>query len=474
MRYSPDLNSDNVESPAVTFCMKVYGCQMNVYDSDRVRTALTRRGWQEVPLDREGEADLVVVTGCSVRAKAEQKVWSELGRYEASWKRGRRPTVALTGCIAQSRGEDGEITLGRRALSRFPWVRVISGPRHIGLLPDGLARAMSDPRLKLDLLDGDSREFFELDEIAVRRENPWRAYVTIAHGCDNFCSYCIVPHVRGRFLSRPEEDVLREVRALVEDGVREITLLGQNVNSYGKDFSDPSATFAALLRRVARIDGLDRVRFVTSLPQDFTPDIVEVMAEEPAVCPSLNLPIQSGSDRILKLMNRKYTRAEFMDKVAMVRSALGGAEALGLTTDLIVGFPGETEEDFEDSLSALSEVRFDLVHSAAYSEREGTPAATMPGALPREVRLERLTRLNQHQDAITLSINQGLVGRPFPVLVEGPAPRGLDSAGKRLLQGRTPTDKVAIFPGDEALLGQFLDVRITEAEAWCLHGEIVG
>lgn len=435
------------------FHMKVYGCQMNVYDSDRVRTALVRRGWEDT---KEAEADLVVVTGCSIRGKAEQKVWSELGRYADAWSSGRRPVVALTGCIAQS--------LGRRALSRFPWVRLVSGPRHIGLLPDGLERVMRDGA-RVDLLDDDPRDFFDLDEFTARRENPWRAYVTIAHGCDNFCTYCIVPYVRGRFLSRPAEDILREVRLLVKSGVREVTLLGQNVNSYGKDFSD-GTTFASLLRDVARIDGLDLVRFVTSLPQDFTEDIVEVMAGERTVCPSLNLPIQAGSDRILKLMNRKYTRAEYLEKVRMVRRAL---PELGLTSDLIVGFPGETEEDFEASVSALEEIRFDLVHTAAYSERMGTPAANMPGALPQEVRLSRLTHINAVQDAITLSINEALVGRTFRVLADAPAPKG-----EGLLQGRTSTDKVTLFPGGEELLGKFVDVRITEAESWCLRGEIAG
>ena len=434
------------------FHMKVYGCQMNVYDSDKVRTALVRRGWED---SAESEADLVVVTGCSVRGKAEQKVWSELGRYADAWSRGKRPVVALTGCIAQS--------LGKKALSRFPWVRLVSGPRHIGLLPDGLERVMRDGA-RVDLLDDNPRDFFDLDEFTARRENPWRAYVTIAHGCDNFCTYCIVPYVRGRFLSRPTEEILREVRLLAASGVREITLLGQNVNSYGKDRSD-GTTFSSLLRGVARVEGIDLVRFVTSLPQDFTEDIVEVMASERAVCPSLNLPIQAGSDRILKLMNRKYTRAEYLDKVRMVRGAL---PELGLTSDLIVGFPGETEEDFEASVSALEAIRFDLVHTAAYSERAGTPAATMPGALPQAVRLSRLTRINAVQDAVTLSINKGLVGRTYRVLADSPAPKGIG-----LLQGRTPTDKVLLFPGKESMLGGFVTVRVTEAESWCLHGEIL-
>ena len=453
------------------FCVKVWGCQMNVYDSDRVRTALALRGWEEIPPEREDEAELILITGCSVRAKAEQKVWSEIGRYEQSWKKDRRPTIALTGCVAQSRAWDGETPLGRKAMSRFPWVRLVSGPRHIGLLPDGLERIMNEPKARLDLLDTDPREFYDMPVseggITARRENKYKAYVTIAYGCDNFCTYCIVPYVRGRFLSRPRCDILNEVRALVDDGVREVTLLGQNVNSYGKDFpeNNGSPAFASLLRDVARIDGLSRVRFVTSLPQDFTRDIVDVMAEEPAVCPSLNLPIQAGSDRILKLMNRKYTRAEYIEKVEMVRSAL---PELGLTTDLIVGFPGETDEDFEASLSALDEIRFDLVHSAAYSEREGTPAATMQGALPVKTRLERLTRLNDVQDAITLSINKSLTGKVYEVLVDGFAPKG-----EGLLQGRTPTDKVVIFQGDKELIGQFVKAEIIEAESWCLHGRIL-
>ena len=249
---------------------------------------------------------------------------------------------------------------------------------------------------------------------------------------------------------------------LIDDGVQEITLLGQNVNSYGKDIG---LKFSRLLEEVARLEGIKRVRFVTSLPQDFTPEIVDVMAGNETVCPSLNLPVQSGSNRILKLMNRKYTREEYIEKVEMTRGKIPG---LGLTTDLIVGFPSETEEDFEDSLRLLREVRFDLVHSAAYSEREGTPAAVMEGALPVSVRLQRLTRFNELQDSITLEINEALKGEVFEILVDDDAPKG-----NGFLQGRTPSDKVVIFKGSKELLGQFVKVKITEAEAWCLHGELV-
>ena len=428
---------------------------MNVYDADRVRTVLCSRGWNEVD---ESEADVIMITGCSVRAKAEQKVWSELGLYDSSWKKTQRPLVALTGCIAQR--------IGLNALNRFPYVRLVAGPRHIGFLPDAIEQIFTHPKSRINLLDDDPKEFyglnFDSNNITIKRGNKYKAYVTIAHGCDNFCTYCIVPYVRGRFVSRKPEDVIDECRMLIADGVKEITLLGQNVNSYGKDIG---LNFAGLLERVAKLEGIRRVRFVTSLPQDFTEDIANVMAGNETICPSLNLPVQSGSTRILRLMNRKYTREEYIDKVRMIRGKIPG---LGLTTDLIVGFPGETEEDFDESMSLLREVRFDLVHSAAYSERDGTPAAKMEGALPVEVRLERLNRFNALQDSITLEINEALTGQTFEVLADDFAPKG-----EGLLQGRTPSDKVVIFEGDESILGQFVKVRIKSAEAWCLHGELV-
>jgi tRNA-2-methylthio-N6-dimethylallyladenosine synthase len=431
--------------------MKVYGCQMNVCEGDRLRTAMVRRGWVE---SGEEDADVVVFIGCSVRDKAERKVWSELGRYAEPWKRAGRPVVALTGCVAQN--------LGEAAMNRYPWVRLVSGPRHVGFLPDALERAANGERLSL--LDEDPREFHDLGEFSMLRDVKCRAYVTIANGCDNFCSYCIVPFVRGRFVSRPAEDVMREVRELVDDGAKEIILLGQNVNSYGNDWGgqgDRPSHFAELLRSVAR--EVPRVRFVTSLPQDFGEDTVRVMASEPSVCPSLSLPIQSGSDRVLRLMNRRYTRAEYFAKVAMARSALPG---LAISSDLIVGFPGETERDFEDSLSALSELRFDALHSAAYSERAGTRAATMPDSVPREVRMQRLSRVNALQAEIVLSINRSLVGSRQRVLVEGFAPNN------GLLQGRTPSDKVVVFDASPSIIGSFADVTITEAHAWYLSGEV--
>ncbi|MDD2378904.1 MULTISPECIES: tRNA (N6-isopentenyl adenosine(37)-C2)-methylthiotransferase MiaB [Aminobacterium] len=433
------------------FILKVYGCQMNVYDGDKLRTALIRNGWQETP---ENEADIVIFNGCSIRAKAEHKVWSELGRYGESWSDKKKPFVAVTGCIAQR--------LGSAMMTRFPWVRLVGGPRHIGDLPEALERVMAGERVSL--LDEDPRAFVDLAVPPIERVNLWKAYVTIAHGCDNFCTYCIVPYVRGRFVSRLPEDILVEIRGLVEDGVKEITLLGQNVNSYGQDFKN-GYTFSSLLRDVAAIDGLPLLRFVTSHPKDFTPDIVEVMAHYPKICPSINLPIQSGSDRILKKMNRKYTLAKYRETVSVIRNAL---PEVGLTSDLIVGFPGETEEDFQASVAALHEFRYDLVHTAAYSPREGTAAATMEDQIDQDVKMKRLNTVNAVQSEIALQINRGLVGKRYKILIDDWAPKG-----ESLVQGRTPGDKVVIMEGTEEFIGRFALVSITSAENWCLHGEVI-
>lgn len=436
------------------FALKVYGCQMNVYDGDKIRSALVARGWREAG---EDEADVVVLNGCSIRDKAEQKVWSDLGRYGERWARERKPAVAVTGCVAQN--------VGRRMAARFPWVRFVSGPRHIGIVPEGLDRLMEGERETFFHLDDDPRAFLDLPGATVERVNPWKAFITIAHGCDNFCSYCIVPYVRGRFVSRPPGEILAEMTVLVNDGVREITLLGQNVDSYGQDL--PTACAFSDLLRAGAGTGVRRLRFVTSHPKDFTPDVVEAMAARGDVlCPSVNLPIQSGSDGMLRRMNRRYTVADFRRIVSLLRSRLPG---LGLTTDLIVGHPGEREEDFQDSLAALREFRFDVVHSAAYSPRPGTAAAAWTDQVPREVAMARLNAVNELQKEIATEINRALVGRTVEVLLDDEAPRG---AG--MLQGRTPSDKVVLVEAGKELLGRFVSVEITRGESWCLTGRVLG
>ena len=330
------------------------------------------------------------------------------------------------------------------------------------MVPDALEKALRNKVVVY--LDEDPREMVDLKVTPIIRSNPFKAFVTIAHGCDNFCTYCIVPYVRGRFVSRRPDEILEEVSELVEDGILEVTLLGQNVDSYGKDFCK-GYRFSDLLRDVSRIPGLLRVRFTTSHPRDFTDDVIEVMAEEQKICPAVNLPIQSGSDKILKKMNRGYTVKGYEGIIRRLRNAIPD---ISITSDLIVGFPGETEEDFVDTLNMLERMQFDLVHTASYSPREGTPAAVMPDQISQEEKKRRLAIVNELQDAISFKKNLDLVGKVVEVLFDDLAPKG-----GGLLQGRTPTDKVVLVPGDETMLGKLYEVRITEASNWYLYGELV-
>ena len=433
------------------FTIYVYGCQMNVYDADRLRTALLDRGWNETT---EDEADVVIYVTCSIRAKAEQKVWSEIGRLDNLNKDRRSPFVAVVGCMAQR--------LGDAFMSRFPNVRLVAGPRNLGRVPKGLEEVIKNRKTCLFL--DDHNELHDLGCAPIRRENPWKAFLTIAHGCDNFCTYCIVPYVRGRFRSRAPEEIIEEVRRLTDDGVREISLIGQNVNSYGADFKN-GYSFASLLRDVASERKLDRIRFYTSHPRDFTKDIVDVMAENPKICPAINLPIQSGSDRVLAAMRRGYTLEQYASTVKMIRE---GLSEVAITSDLIVGFPGETDEDFQASLKALERFRFDLLHSAAYSPREGTVASQMQDQLPEEEKKRRLNEVNRVQSRISAEINKALLGRTCEILIDGLAPKG-----KGLLQGRTATDKVVIVEGPESMLGRMVKARIDRAGNWYLFGSLL-
>ena len=340
--------------------------------------------------------------------------------------------------------------------------------RHITLgqiedeLPDALLEAYTEEQPRL-YLDDDPRGLEDLCTPPLERTNQYKAFVTIAHGCDHFCSYCIVPYVRGRFQSRRAELILNEARTLVESGVREIMLLGQNVNSYGSDLE--GQTFAQLLQAMASIPGLLRLRFTTSHPVDFGDDILTVMQNNPVIAPSINLPVQSGSDVILKEMNRGYSRAQYMEAIGRIRAAIPG---VALTTDIIVGFPGETDQDFQDSLELLRSARFDMAHTASYSPREGTVAAKREDTIPPNIKAARLDELNRLQAAIGLEINLELEGQVLDVLFDDKAGKG-----EGLLQGRTATDKVVIVRSSEENLGKILPVRIKSATAWSLEGEIV-
>ena len=434
------------------YSLRVFGCQMNVVDGDRLKTVLRGKGWTEAG---EEDADLVIMVTCSIREKAEQKVFSELGRFRGRWVKETRPAVAVIGCMAQR--------VGRELLARFPWVRLVAGPRHLGKVPEVIDSLPGSPS-RFVMLDEDPVSVLDLDTPGIVRSSRVKAYVTIAHGCDNFCTYCIVPYVRGRFQSRSPEVILRDVETLVADGARDITLLGQNVNSYGFDFPE-GPSFPELLGRVADIPGLWRLRFVTSHPRDFTREIVATMEEKPVICPSLNLPIQSGSDRILEKMNRGYTVQQYAEKVDWLRAAF---PETGLTTDMIVGFPGETEEDFELSMAAIDRFRYDLVHSAAYSKRPPSRAASMEGQVPEEEKMRRLNTLNARQREISISINRGFEGKVLEVLFEDIAPKG-----EGLIAGRTASDKVVLAPGGIEEIGKLRRVRIDKGDSWSLMGVMI-
>jgi tRNA-2-methylthio-N6-dimethylallyladenosine synthase len=390
---------------------------------------------------------------CSIRDKAEQKVVSEIGRYDMQFRQKGAPAVVLVGCMAQR--------VGREMAKKFSCVKLVSGPRHLGLVPQGIDDVLADGRTRY-FMDDDPRALTDLEVTPLERLNPYKAYVTITYGCDRFCSYCIVPYVRGRLQSRGKGAILDEMAALAASGVTEITLLGQNVDAYGKDKNDGYG-FASLLSDASKVAGIKRLRFATSHPRDFDEDILAVMAATPSICRAINLPVQSGSDRVLQAMNRGYTSGQYLALVEKIRAALPD---VSITTDLIVGFPGETEEDFNDSYELLRRCRFDIVHTAAYSPRDGTRAAVMDGQIDNRVKAARLNKINDLQSELARELNEEYAGRELEVLIDGPAPRG-----EGLLQGRTMSDKVVIIPGGSEDYGKLLRVRITRAGHWSLEGE---
>lgn len=435
---------------ASSFALVVFGCQMNVQDGDRLRTHLLGRGMAELPPE---EADLVILVTCSIRAKAEDKALSLLGRLERRFRSKGRPSVVVAGCMAQR--------MGASLLSRFSCARAILSPRLLGKVEELLEAISSGERVLL--LHEGRDELLELPCPPLARDNPTRAYLTVAHGCDNFCTYCVVPYVRGSFRSRPPEVVLEEAKALLSSGARLLCLVGQNVTAYGRDLG---LSFEDLLISVSSLEGPFWLSFTTCHPRDTSPRLFEAMAERPRAMRAINLPVQSGSNEVLRRMGRGYTREDFLRLISLFRSTLG--EMACATSDVIVGFPGETEEDFEQTLDLLERAQLDMVHSAAFSPRPGTAAARMEGDLPEEVKLRRLNELNALQKSISLRRNRAYLGREVLVLLEEVAPKG----GGRL-QGRTHTDKPVVVEGDPRDLGRFALVAVRRAGSFTLYGDII-
>ncbi len=422
-----------------------FGCQMNVADSDWLAGALERRGFTQSPLE---EAGVIVLNTCSVREKPEKKVYAALGRISRA---ARRPDafVAVAGCVAQQLG--GE-------LFKFPQVRLIVGGDGMALVPEAVERLRAEPDLRLCHTDF-SEHYVERPPYAGEAQPS--AFVNIMQGCDNYCAYCIVPMTRGRPKSRAPEAVLAECRARLLAGAKEITLLGQNVNAYGLDAGGEGTGFPELLRRVAALPGLARLRFVTPHPKDVSPELVRAFAELEALCPRLHLPLQAGSDRVLARMGRKYDRARYLELVAALREA---RPDLAFSTDLIVGFPGETEEDFQDTLDMVRQVGFMSAFSFCYSDRPGTAAALLPDKLGKEAKLERLVRLQQLQEELSLAWLRNRVEEESVLLLEGPSRK--QAAGGAAVQGRDPYGVPVniVLPADRAAPGALVPVRIIEAK----------
>ncbi len=430
-----------------TYFITTYGCQMNEHDSERMAGMLETEGYVRAPAPEE--ADVVLFNTCCIREKADTRLYGNLGHMKAIKDRRPEMQIVVGGCLAQK---------DKQAIQqRAPYVDVVLGTHNLASLP----------RLLDESVDGPAFEILEQTEVfpsalPARRSSPWHAWVSISIGCNNSCTFCIVPAVRGKEVSRRLGDIVAEVESLVADGVVEITLLGQNVNSYGRDL-DGTPLFSKLLRALDKVVGLERVRFTSPHPKDFRADTVAAMAECKVVCEHIHLPVQAGSDRVLKAMKRAYTRDRYLEKVDMIRAAIPD---VAITTDIIVGFPGETEEEFAQTLSLVEQVGYDAAYTFQYSPRPMTEAATLKGHLPKEVVQERFQRLVAAQERISLERNEGCVGRTEEVLVEGPSKKDPTK-----MTGRARTNRLVHFAGDVEE-GSLCRVEITAARPHHLEGRL--
>ena len=429
-----------------------FGCQMNARDSEKLRGILDAAGFRDT--ENEDEADLVIYNTCTVRDNADQHVYGRLGHLNAVRKKRPSMIIGLCGCMMQ---EDHVVAKIKKS---YPFVNLMFGTHNLYAFPELLVRTLSEDKRVIDIRQ-ETKIFPE--SLPVRRKHFFKSGVNIMYGCNNFCSYCIVPYVRGREISRAPEEILDEVRSLVADGCVEIMLLGQNVNSYGKTLPEKTS-FAELLREVCKIEGLQRLRFMTSHPKDLSDELIEVMAENPIICPHMHLPVQSGSDEILKKMNRHYDRAKYLDTVRKLRKAIPD---ISFTTDIIVGFPGETEGDFEDTLSLIREVGFDSAFTFIYSKRKGTPAAEMENQVPEEVVKRRFKRLLDEVKVTAEERCARFTGRIMDVLVEE------ENREPGLVTGRIGHNIVVHLPGDASMIGKIIPVHLKECKGFYYFGEPV-
>lgn len=439
-----------------TYKIVTWGCQMNDEDSEQIGLFLEQAGY--VPARQLEDASVVVLNTCSVRAKPEQKAFSLLGSLRLTKEMRPEMVIGVAGCMAQIKAKEIK--------SRAPHVDFVVGTGDVSIIP-GLVEEVRQSRrfaARTRLPERKGKVVTELPRRALNRTAKLKAFVPIQYGCDKFCTFCIVPSTRGRERSRPTLEILEEVTKLAEAGTKEVTLLGQTVNSYGKNLMEGQVPFERLLREIAAIDGIERIRYTSPYPRDFTSALIETIRDVPQVMEHVHLPLQSGDDDVLTAMRRVYSVASFLEIVERLRAAVPN---ISITTDIIVGFPGETDEQFEHTLQVVEQARFDGAFMFAYSPREGTKAAELP-TLPRTVVIERLNRLIARQNQITLEINELLVGRTFEVLVEGPSQKD-----KGLLAGYTREFKMMHFSAPALRCGRVATVRATGARLWGLMGELV-
>ncbi len=430
------------------FFIKTFGCQMNKHDSEKIAGLLIKEGYKICALPEE--ADVIIFNTCSVRKHAEERFYGFASSLK-SLKQKKKFILAIGGCTGQKEGE--------RILKRIPFADIIFGTFNIASLPELIKKVRKD---KVPVVDIKERFNVKTTSLPSLRKSHSQAWITIITGCNNFCSYCVVPYVRGREISRPIEEIVEEVKRLSEEGVVEITLLGQNVNSYGKDLYG-RGKFAHLLYELEKLDRLKRIRFATSHPKDLSDEIIEATANCSKVCEHLHLPVQAGSTKILKLMNRKYTKESYLELIEKVKQKI---PEVSITTDIIVGFPGESEEDFLETIDLVKKAQFDQIFSFIYSPREGTPAFNLQQEIPYHIKLERFKRLIRLQNEISLSRNALLLGKVVEVFVEG-----ISKKSKDFLTGRTRTNKVVNFKGNSEWANQFKMVKVKEAHPFHLIGE---
>ena len=443
------INDQKKEKP-LAFCA-CYGCRQNEADTERIKGMLENAGYGFT--DSPEKASCIVVNTCAVREGAEMRVLGNIGAFKKIKEKNPELVICVCGCMMQ---EEKVVDKIKRS---FYYVDIVFGTHNIERFPAFLLKKLKGKKRVFEVLKG-SEEIAE--GLPVKRSSRFSANVTIMYGCNNFCSYCIVPYTRGRERSRKMSEILKEIRGLAAEGCKEVTLLGQNVNSYNGGGGD---SFAKLLGEVNKIDGISRIRFISSHPKDFSPETIKAIAECEHVCKHIHIALQSGSSRILKLMNRKYTKESFLSLVDEIKKAVPG---VALTTDIIVGFPGETEEDFAETLSVLEKVRFDGIFSFIFSPREGTPAAKMEDLTSHAEKQARFERLLEVQNAITLEKTTACEGKVFPVLAES-----VSKEDERFLTGHTDGFKLVHFEGGKELIGQIVNVKIESARTWYMKGQIV-